>query len=236
MVRWSLAPKWPILVHFCGMDHQKSKFLLILAPFLSEAVEDSQCYFFESWFVKLKFPNLLKLLGTIIQQNYWSFYLSELIYFAIFTIRHPVVCNGGLSQNVFSLSSPILKKPFKTSVTINHLRAKNMFCAYSVNSVKVKKLRIVIWYIFLRMRSKWKYLLKWSHLERYGCFFYQSIIIKAKFSSRYVLHSFSQDPFYLLLNGPFYDVSTKELLGDVRTNKKERKWDIKCCLDINSVY
>ena len=25
--------------HFCGMDHQKSKFLLILAPFLSEAVE-----------------------------------------------------------------------------------------------------------------------------------------------------------------------------------------------------
>ena len=59
--------------------------------------------------------------------------------------------------------------------------------------------------------------------------------MKAKFSSWYVLHSFSQDPFYLLLNGPFYDVSRKELLGDVR-NKKERKWDIKCCLDINSVY
>ena len=42
----SLAPKWPILVHFCGMDHQKSFFLLILAPFLWEAVEVSQYIFF----------------------------------------------------------------------------------------------------------------------------------------------------------------------------------------------
>ena len=91
MVRWSLAPKWPILVHFCGMDHQKPKFLLILEPFLSEAVEDSQCYFFENWFMKLKFPNLLKPLGTKILQYYWSFYPSELIYFAHFTMRHPVV-------------------------------------------------------------------------------------------------------------------------------------------------
>ena len=75
MVRWSLAPKWPILVHFCGMDHQKSNFLLILAPFLSEAVEDSRCYFFENWFMKLKIYNLLKPLGTITQLNYWYIYL-----------------------------------------------------------------------------------------------------------------------------------------------------------------
>ena len=59
-----------MLVHFCGMDDQKFKFLLILAPFLSEAVEDSQCYFYENWVVKLKFSNLLKPLGTLIQQNY----------------------------------------------------------------------------------------------------------------------------------------------------------------------
>ena len=90
MVQWSLAPKWPILVHFCGMDHQKSNFLLILAPFLSEAVEDSRCYFFENWFMKLKIYYLLKPLGTITQQNYWFFYPSELIHFAIFTMRHPV--------------------------------------------------------------------------------------------------------------------------------------------------
>ena len=62
----------------------------ILAPFLLEAVEDSQCYFFENWFMKLKFSNLLKLLGTIIQHNYGSFYHSELIYFALFTMRHPL--------------------------------------------------------------------------------------------------------------------------------------------------
>ena len=102
MVRWSLAPKWPILVHFCGMDHQKSKFLLILAPFLSEAVEDSRCYFFENWFMKLKIYNLLKPLGTITQQNYWSFYPSELIYFAFFTMRHTVVV---CEQTSFSWAS-----------------------------------------------------------------------------------------------------------------------------------
>ena len=75
---------------FCGMDHQKCIFLLILAPFLSEAIEDSWCYFFENWFMKLKIYNLLKPLGTIIQQNCWSFCPSELIYFAFFSMRHPV--------------------------------------------------------------------------------------------------------------------------------------------------
>ena len=90
MARWSLAPKRSILVHFSWIYHQKSTFLLILAPFLSEAVEDSRCYFFEDWFMKLKIYNLLKPLGTITQQNYWSFYPSELIYFALFTMRHPV--------------------------------------------------------------------------------------------------------------------------------------------------
>ena len=72
MISTSLAPKWPILVHFSGMDHQTPTFLLILEPLLLEAVMDSQCYFFENWFVKLKFPNLRKPIGTIMQQNYWS--------------------------------------------------------------------------------------------------------------------------------------------------------------------
>jgi hypothetical protein len=40
----SMAPERPILVHICGRDHQKFNFLLISAPFLSEAVEASQCY------------------------------------------------------------------------------------------------------------------------------------------------------------------------------------------------
>ena len=58
--------------------------------FLSEAVEASWCYFFEKKFMKLKFPNPLKPLDTIIQQNYWSFYPSQMIYFALFNMRHPV--------------------------------------------------------------------------------------------------------------------------------------------------
>ena len=61
-----------------------------MAPFKLEAVEASLYYFFEHWWKKLKYPNLLKPLGTIIQQNYWCFYPSELIYFALFTMRHPV--------------------------------------------------------------------------------------------------------------------------------------------------
>ena len=68
MVGSSLAPKWPILVPFYRMYHQKSNFSLILAPFLSEAVEASRCYFFENWLMKVKCSNLLKPLSTIIQQ------------------------------------------------------------------------------------------------------------------------------------------------------------------------
>ena len=49
---------------FSGMDHQKSKFSLISEPSLSEAVEASQCYIFENWLIKLKFPNLLTPLCT----------------------------------------------------------------------------------------------------------------------------------------------------------------------------
>ena len=55
-----------ILVPSSGMDHQKSKFSLVSAPFLLEAVEASWCYFFENWLMKLKCTNLLKPLGTII--------------------------------------------------------------------------------------------------------------------------------------------------------------------------
>ena len=91
MVGSSLVPKWPIQVPFCRMYHQKSKFSLILAPFLSEAAEASQCYFFENWLMKLKCPILLKPLDTMIQENYWSFYPSEPFRITRFTMRHPVI-------------------------------------------------------------------------------------------------------------------------------------------------
>ena len=90
MVGSSLAPKWPIVVSFYGIHHQKSNLLLILAPFLPEAVEANRCYFFENWVKKLKCPHLLKPLGTIFQHNYWSFYTSEPFTLARFNMRHPV--------------------------------------------------------------------------------------------------------------------------------------------------
>ena len=48
----------------------------ILAPFLSEAAEASQYYFFENRWKKLKCPHLLKPLGTQMLNEYWSFSLS----------------------------------------------------------------------------------------------------------------------------------------------------------------
>ena len=48
--------------------------------------------------MKLKFPDLLKPLGNIIQQNYLSFYPSELIYFALFTMRHPVIVHFNIQK------------------------------------------------------------------------------------------------------------------------------------------
>jgi hypothetical protein len=72
------------------MYHQKSNFSPILAPFLSEAVEASQYYFFENWLMKLKCPNLLKSVGTMNQENYWFFYLSEPFRIIRFNMRHPV--------------------------------------------------------------------------------------------------------------------------------------------------
>ena len=66
MVGSSLAPKWPILAPFCGMDNQNSIFCWYMIPFLSEAAYASWCYFFENRWKKLKCPNLLKPLGTLI--------------------------------------------------------------------------------------------------------------------------------------------------------------------------
>ena len=65
-------------------------FLLILAPFLREAVEANRCYFFLNGVKKLKCPPLLKPLGTIFQHNYWSFYTSEPFTLGHFNVRYPV--------------------------------------------------------------------------------------------------------------------------------------------------
>ena len=58
MVGSFLAPKWQIMIPFCGIDHQKSNFSLKLATFLLEAGEASLCYFFKNWLLCLKISNL----------------------------------------------------------------------------------------------------------------------------------------------------------------------------------
>ena len=90
MVGSCLAPKWSKRVLFCWMDHQKSIFDWYLIPLLSEAVEAGRCYFFENWLIKFKCSNLLNILGTMIQDNYQSFYLSGPFTLARFNMRHPV--------------------------------------------------------------------------------------------------------------------------------------------------
>ena len=44
--------------------------------------------------MKLKYPHLPKTLGTIIQENYWSFYPSEPFRMLHFEMRYPVIKNS----------------------------------------------------------------------------------------------------------------------------------------------
>ena len=53
--------------------------------------------------MKLKFSHLLKPLGTIIQQNYWSFYPSEPFTLDQFNMIHPVLKCTFLVQNIKKL-------------------------------------------------------------------------------------------------------------------------------------
>ena len=74
-----------------------------LIPFLSEAVGASPCYFFRNLLIKLKCPNLLKPLTTIIKQNCWFFYPSEPFSFVhfnrytLYTISIKVKCSYDVS-------------------------------------------------------------------------------------------------------------------------------------------
>ena len=108
--------------YFC-LNHEISCW--ILAPFLSEAVEASLCHFFENWWMKLKFPYILRPLGTIYQQNHWSFYSSEPFTSGHFNIRHPVYTRtpflikwklGSLPINVALVDFEVLVSSFVTLI------------------------------------------------------------------------------------------------------------------------
>ena len=62
-----------------------------LEPFLLEAVEASQYYFFENLLIKTKCHNLLNRPPKIWNGKSQSVHLSEPIYFVHFNVRYPVI-------------------------------------------------------------------------------------------------------------------------------------------------
>ena len=97
---------WPLFVEWIIKNPIVYWYLI---PSLLKAVEVSQCYFFENWLMKVKFPNLLKPLGTLIQENYWSFYPSEPFRIPRFNMRHPVFYN--ILQHLLSSSTLGVQEP-----------------------------------------------------------------------------------------------------------------------------
>ena len=77
----------PILAPFCGINQEKSKFSLTSGIISFEA---RIWNFLKKWLVKLKCPDFLKPIGTLIQENYWPFYPSEPFRIPRFNMRHPV--------------------------------------------------------------------------------------------------------------------------------------------------
>ena len=117
---WSLFVEWII---------KNPIFLLILALFLSEAVEASRCHFFENWWMKLKCPLLLKPLATIVQQNYQSFSPSEpfrIIKYQVefwqpFMLEAVEASRCHFFENwLMKLKFPHLLKPLATIIQQNH--------------------------------------------------------------------------------------------------------------------
>ena len=118
-----------------------------LTLFLSEAVEASRCNFFENWLKKHKIYYLLKPLGTINQYNYWSFYPSELIYFALFVMRHLVesICKLSLIK--------CLKADIKKFWSLGHLISFHCTVVrlYEDNVTKSFNLLIIFWPITVQL-------------------------------------------------------------------------------------
>ena len=51
--------------------------------------------------MKLKYPHLPKTLGTIIQENYWSFYPSKPFRMSHFEMRYPVIQTIAMTGSIF---------------------------------------------------------------------------------------------------------------------------------------
>ena len=114
---------------------------LLISDTLSVGGCWGRCYFFKNWWMKLKFPNLLKALGTIIQQICQSFYPSEPFSFDHFNMIHPVgsLSEGSKLNQALELSPKKLRVETKLVIYITMLlrkqRAKKIlniaFCIFS---------------------------------------------------------------------------------------------------------
>ena len=79
---------WSIFVEWITKN---SIFYWFWHLFCQRLLRPADVTFFRTSFKKLKCPHLLKPLGTIIQQNYWSFYPPEPFSFVHFNMIQPVV-------------------------------------------------------------------------------------------------------------------------------------------------
>ena len=93
MVGSSLAPKWPILAPFCGMDHQKSNFSLISDTLSVRGCWGQPMSFFWKLVDETQISKPLEATRHHKSKKYWSFYLSEPFSFDHFTLIHPVFCH-----------------------------------------------------------------------------------------------------------------------------------------------
>ena len=93
---WSYpTPKWQTMVTSCGMDHQNANFLLIpdtlsVGGCWGHLNQMIWCYFFENRLKKLKFPNLMKPLSTMIKKVLILLPLRA-IYFQAFHYETPCI-------------------------------------------------------------------------------------------------------------------------------------------------
>ena len=126
---------WRILF-FC-YNHEISYW--ILAPFLSEAVEASRCYFFENqeWISKIYHLRIPKLLSNKILLTYFN--LSEPIHKIQFNVRYPVYSVDSIKRTVhltFHGLFFLLKVLFFWKIensTFNRDSTKKSICLFNPN-------------------------------------------------------------------------------------------------------
>ena len=127
-----MAPKRPILVSQCEMNHQKLIILLILAHFLLEAVEAILWDQNKIWRIKVKFPNLMSTQMTSNQIWFTYFSLSGPNYKNHFALGHSV------QQPLTAWIGPNLQQiPCRRAVSVTCLFIVNhiMFCCFDMNSI-----------------------------------------------------------------------------------------------------